>query len=305
MGKNSKSKRDVKLKKRKKAQAQKPKPNASLIVKQVIEEKRSSYIASWSVTAKHYEEQGYYKWMAQQISGYKKVLEVGSGDGRATRQLLDNGHQVISIDENPKCLDATEQYLIESGYKVKRLDREILEYADDCYDIKYSPLSKNLDDDFDVLLINADISHDPHLYELLQEAQLDAVICWLIGSHGARPFNKNVIENGNPMVPAHYRILTQNRVYEVADKILEAGKVLHIVDRGGELTDDQREAMIQCHEDQASVTELLVQPESILSLNYSDPISDKAMEMQFMNQATGEIIKNDTNIFCSITAIKQ
>lgn len=234
MGKNSKSKRDAKLKKRKKINTQIQKVNSSIINKTIMEEKRASYIASWSTTAKHYEEQGYYKWMAQQISGSKKVLEVGSGDGRATKQLLDNGHQVISIDENPKCLDATEKYLIESGYKVKRLDREILNFYDDCYEVKYSPLP-SFDNDFDVLLINADISNDPSLYELLQAEHLDAVICWLIGSHGARSFNKNVIENGNPTVPAHYRILTQNRVYEVADEILDAGKILHIVDRGGEL----------------------------------------------------------------------
>lgn len=304
MGKNSKSKRDAKIKKRKKAQVQTQKPHFSVFDKQMIEEKRTSYIESWSITAKHYEGQGYYDWMAQQVSDFKKILEIGTGDGRATKQLLDNGHQVISIDENPKCLNATEKYLIESGYKVKRLDREILKFHNDCYDINYSTI-ENIDNNFDVLLINADIANDPELYELLKAEKLDAVICWLIGSHGARPFNKSVIENGNPMDPAHYRILTQNRVYEVADQILESGKILHIVDRGAELTNEQRDALIECHEDQASVTKLLVQPESILSLNYSDPISDNAMEMLHTNQATGEIIKNVNKVFCSITSIKQ
>lgn len=303
MGKNSKVRRDAKMKNVKKNQAQAQKKQFKGIDSNTISKLRSDYINEWNITAKHYYEKGYYKWMSEQISSYKNILEVGCGNGCSTKQLLDDGHFVISVDENPKCLDETEKYLVTSGYTVKRIDREkILTPEHSSYQIEYSDIQE-IQDDFDVILINGDISHDPKLYKFLHSYNIDAIICWLIGSHGTRILNKSVIESGCTHNAAHYRILTQNRVYEVADEILKKDGILHIIDRGAELDDQQLNATIQCHNEQASVTKLLVQQDSIKSLPYEEPTSENKMQMITTNQATGEVIQRNDRYFHSIKSI--
>ncbi|EKO3961192.1 hypothetical protein F2K62_002443 [Vibrio fluvialis] len=72
-------------------------------------------------------------------------------------------------------------------------------------------------------------------------------------------------------VTFHYRIFVQNEVYEIADKILRSNGILHIVDRGQELTsEDDKNDLIESHRDQASVTNLVVQ-ETVESREYEDP----------------------------------
>lgn len=307
MSTKSKAKRDAKAKLKKKNSRR---PVQTLATKRPImdsskiNQERNSYIRSWSISAAHFDEKGYYDWMAKQLSGYDKILEVGTGDGSATKNLLEKGHKVISVDENPKCLNIAEQNLRKAGYKVRRLNREVIHFGKGDYHIEYQAI--DIDEanyDYDVLLINADIANDPHLYEFLAKESVDAIICWLIGTHGTRAFNQYVRNNGNPTTPAHYRILTQNRVYEVADEILSSGKILHIVDRGGLLTPEQRNALIQCHQDQASVTRLKVLADSIRSIEYSEPVEEDAMQMYFTNQATGELIESPNKYFHSIQSV--
>lgn len=307
MGKNSKARRDAKMKSVKKkqaqAQAQAQKKQFNGIDSSTISKLRDDYIKDWNITANHYYEKGYYKWMSAQISSYQNILEVGCGNGCSTKQLLDDGHFVISVDENPKCLDETEKHLISCGYTVKRIDREKILTSDrPSYQIEYSDIP-GIQGDFDALLINGDISHDPKLYEFLDSYNIDAIICWLIGSHGTRILNQSVIDSGCTASAAHYRILTQNRVYEVADEILKKDGILHIIDRGTKLDDKQLNDTITCHKAQASVTRLVVQEDSIESLPYEEPTSENKMQMILTNQATGEVIQRNDFYFHSIKSI--
>ncbi|HFQ5059117.1 class I SAM-dependent methyltransferase [Vibrio vulnificus] len=267
-----------------------------------ISELRSEYIAQWEVSAQHFEKQNYYKWMSSFLDGYDKVLEVGTGSGTGTKALIESGHKVISIDENPNCLDVAQTKLERDGFKVLRFNRETLNLdMPFSYSVQYSAI-QTVDSNYDAILLQADIANDPKLYEWLKTQNIDAVTCWLIGSHGARSFNSYLQENGKPQTPAHYRILTQNRVYEVADEILSKGKVLHIVDRGVELDDFQRAQLIQCHEDQASVTTLKVI--NIDSLAYEESRDSSAMSMMVTNQATGEVIEKPKLAFSSVLTQK-
>ncbi len=99
---------------------------------------------------------------------------------------------------------------------------------------------------------------DKFLEEWLSSVEIDRILCWLIGSHGARMFNKVVNEKGIN-TPGEYRIIVQNEVYELADRVLKKDGLLHIVDRVKyPETDLERKYFRESHEDQASVTSLII-----------------------------------------------
>lgn len=242
-------------------------------VKEFIQSQRTEYLNDWeNGNALKFEVDGHYKWMADFLSGFERILEIGTGDGRATLELVKRGHKVVSLDENSVCLDAAQQRLESKGFSVCRLQRETIELApQQKYSIHYSKIDLDLSRDIDVYLIESDVLNDPEIVKWLQTiAKFDGVICWLMGTNAARVFNEAINTNQMPS-PFHYRIFVQNEVYEIADKILRSNGILHIVDRGQELTsEDDKNDLIESHRDQASVTNLVVQ-ETVESREYEDP----------------------------------
>ncbi|MTV64601.1 class I SAM-dependent methyltransferase, partial [Streptococcus pneumoniae] len=68
--------------------------------------------------------------MSQQVNGFDLILEIGAGDGRATCLLAKQGHSIVSVEENPYCLDKTEQRLKAEGIQGTRINRGKLEYEE-------------------------------------------------------------------------------------------------------------------------------------------------------------------------------
>lgn len=242
-------------------------------VKEFIQTQRTDYLNNWGYgNALKFEADGHYKWMADFLNEFERILEIGTGDGRATLELVKRGHKVVSLDENSVCLDAAQQRLESNGFSVCRLQRETIELApQQKYSIHYSKIDLDLSSDIDVYLIESDILNDQGMIEWLQRmAKFDAVICWLMGTNAARVFNEAINTSQMP-TPFHYRIFVQNKVYEIADKILRSNGILHIVDRGKELTSKKdKNDLIESHRDQASVTNLVVQ-ETVECREYEDP----------------------------------
>jgi SAM-dependent methyltransferase len=232
---------------------------------------RKKYANNWSsIDAAGFEQQGLYTWMASFINGHTRVLEIGTGDGRGTCALLAAGHSVTSIDENPNCLKEAEKRIVASGFNATYQKREHSRRKADKYELTYLPPSGS-PPEMGALLIEGDILNDPALTKWLRDQRpFDAVVCWLIGSHKARPKNA-VFEELKIHSSGGYRLCVQNTVYELADQILRPGGVLHIVDRGEPLvTSLLREDMLNSHRDQASVTNLQVDP-NIVDRPYSEP----------------------------------
>ncbi len=250
-------------------------------VKNFIQAGRERYAKEWSNgDSSQFEKDGHYKWMSSFIDGYKFTFEIGTGDGRGTLQLAKNGHRIVSIDENIECLNLAEERLKTNGFKVSRLSRESISISTkkrDAYSISYQEI-KEIYKDFDVILIESDLLNDPELMNwLASQESFDSVVCWLIGTHYSRA-NNDVIDHSQMPSPLHYRIHVQNRVYEIADSILRQQGVLHIVDRGQPLaTNEMRQDLKASHEDQASVTSLIVK--GVDTRKYSVPENDKGVGM--------------------------
>lgn len=63
----------------------------------------SDYIKKWIADADFFDSNGFYEWMSESVNKFELILEIGCGSGQSTRTLLQNGHKVIAIEENPIC----------------------------------------------------------------------------------------------------------------------------------------------------------------------------------------------------------
>jgi SAM-dependent methyltransferase len=79
-----------------------------------------TFLAQWARRACALESAGAYAWMASQIFGTHRVLEVGCGSQESTLALLQAGKQVIAVEANEAALDACMRRLAHTGAAVLR-----------------------------------------------------------------------------------------------------------------------------------------------------------------------------------------
>ena len=237
----------------------------------ILNKERKKYLKKWSNDSKFFYDNKYYDWMNSHIKDYKVVLEIGCGNGLSTLSLIENGHHVIVIDENIECLKETRKTLETKKIKSKIIQREGLfrEYKDS-YEYNYKKINHSFEEN-QILLIEGDVLNDNHLESWLLSIDIDCVVCWLMGSHGARRYNKIIAEK-KIITPQNYRFVIQNSIYEMADRILKDNGILQIVDRGRKPSNEEEKSFLESHQDQASVTALIV--EEIKFLEYKHDIKD-------------------------------
>lgn len=222
-------------------------------IQDAVKLQKSEYANKWSVDAQNYRKNEDYAWMSSFIHDYRNVIEIGTGDGSSTLSLLEDGHIVVGIDENLECLRKAYDTVKSAGYPVKLIHRGNLKTTMTGYKMEYKRLKQNIPDS-GALLIEGDIINDPFLVEWLEQNAFDAIVCWLIGSHAVRSLNDAVMARD----ARQYRFHVQNRVYEIADKILREKGILHIVDRIKSPNEEEKKSILESHKDQASVTSLNV-----------------------------------------------
>lgn len=295
MSKDSKKKRNLKNKKTTKKS---PATLTNLL------KFRKKYIPEWNITSSFFDEQGYYTWMSNQVSGYEHILEIGCGVGYSTLALLKNGHSVTSIEENPECIDATKLLLEKNGFSVKTIKRGIpLERSPERYEIIYNHININSTENFNALIIEGDALTDEKLVKWLsQNKKFDAVVCWLLGTHNYRGNNIRIDLNQIRNAFEH-RIYVQNKVYELADIILRDDGVLNVIDRA-QYPDDQRiiDGYMDSHKDQASVTNLIVE-NKLEFIKYEEPKNSNATQM--MVTIPTEKLEFDPNKMAMLSVISK
>lgn len=152
----------------------------------MLEKAREQYAKKWTEDALAFESEGHYAWMSRFIDGYKRVLEVGCGDGSSTLELARRNHEIISINENPACLRLSSERLVKNGYSPKVIYRGAQKGKMSAYDMVYFPLDIELPAG-QILLIESDLFVDQNLEDwLLHVGPVDAVACWLIGTYNGR-----------------------------------------------------------------------------------------------------------------------
>ncbi|WP_144524336.1 hypothetical protein [Bacillus thuringiensis] len=266
-----------------------------------VDMKRSEYADKWSQSANAHKLNNDYEWMTSFIKGYDRILEIGTGDGSSTLSLVKNGHTVIGIDENIECLKMTFNKLKEHNVDVFLLEREEIKLSDKSkYKVKYSKVHADLSG-CHVILMEGDILNDPHFFSwLATQEKLDAIVCWLIGSHGARRMNEVVQSE----MPGMYRLETQNRVYEIADDFLRPGGILNIVDRvQTPKAESDKQSFFESHQDQASVTTLNVETINFKQIDFKK-VTKKGIEMGLSLGPEAQIPEQIDMSLISISALK-
>ncbi len=107
-----------------------------------------------------------------------------------------------------------------------------------------------------ILLIQGDVLDDNNLEAWLSNINIDCVLCWLIGTHGARNLNKRISER-NMQTATDYRLVVETNACNMCNKILKPGAYLHLVDRGqNPNTQEDTNFYLQQYNQQISLTSL-------------------------------------------------
>ena len=106
------------------------------------------------ISAQYFYNENYYTWMAEKLSGYSTVVEIGCGTGYSTLALVEKGFRVLAIDKNPVCIE-----------EAKRLLH-----------------SKGISDD-QVTFLEGDIVDRVFRENLICSYAFDIVICWNVGTY--------------------------------------------------------------------------------------------------------------------------
>lgn len=250
----------------------------SAAVEGPLNQVREQYANNWANGhAEHFRTQGDYEWMAGFLDSCPRIVEVGTGDGSGTIALCRRGAVVVSIEKNPFCLQLAKRKLHEAGVPVIVESRgTVVPDADGTsFEIAYSSINSQMPTE-GALLLGGDVTVDRELVSwMVAHAPFDGIACWNIGTYR---LNLDVTSN-----PSRYRLIVQNRVYEMAERILKPGGILHVVDRGRAPTEEHLQAMIESqfdgHQDQASITSLCVDP-NIQYRVYEPPPENTGISMQ-------------------------
>lgn len=196
--------------------------------------------------------------MACQLKGYspKRIFDIGCGDGRGILALEKEyggvDWQVFSIEENSECLHNARQLLRQNGIKASVIRRcDVIVQAPNTHAI--TTQSGRLTAAPGANLFEGDILADEEVEGFLcAQPKFDAITVWLMGTHPLR-FECYNIHELNIQNTGDYRLRVQNKAYELANRILRTGGVLHIIDRGEiPTTENLRNDCLNSHRDQAA-----------------------------------------------------
>lgn len=201
----------------------------------------NEYATRWSATATAFQQQGAYDWMAAQVMGHQpsKILDVGCGMGNGLAALLarDARLDLVSIDEVTGCLQQTETRLQQAGFQVERIDRLRFPVTNGIeHRIKVTGAIPTRLQPITLVQGNAATPDDDLLRFLEQQAPFDTMTVWLIGAHLLRLHCEDALKR-SIRSPEAYRLMVQNRAYELANRLLRPGGVLNLVDREGQSND--------------------------------------------------------------------
>lgn len=169
------------------------------------------YSTEWGIQSTYFQQKGYYSWMASKIKKDSNIIEVGSGCGLATLELIKSGHKIICIESNPDCALATVKTL--STHKIESVQVNTVAEA----------LIEFLNGKVPVLLVDVLKITENQWQELAEN--VNCILCWLFGTYPA-----DIARNGFA-APDKFREKIEENLINVFKTKLSSGSQLNFVNR--------------------------------------------------------------------------
>ncbi|MCE0917392.1 class I SAM-dependent methyltransferase [Pseudomonas sp. NMI760_13] len=212
---------------------------------------QAQYAQEWKVDAEHISNDGHHFWMAEQLGPQNLVVEIGCGAGASTLALAKKS-RVICIESNPTLVELCKDNLLANNVSVQVVSTPELTEATS-----------------QVVIVHCDI-FDLSIEQYLKAMKPTAIACWLIGA-APETIAKNIdkeLEDFTGAEMAFYRKKVHSRAYKLGANILEPKGVIHIVDRIGIRSwnekDFVRMAVVEMHSELAGAGYLVDKNNSYL-----------------------------------------
>jgi len=202
------------------------------------------YAVQWNISAQYFYEQGYYSWMSENLNGCKSVLEIGCGTGYSTLALAEKGFKVLAIDKNSNCIAKAKELLSSKGFQ-----------------------------DDQVIFIEGDVAEDSFRKRLIENYSFEIVVCWNVGTYWGKEmfqyYLPHMLEYGLDVgqIKANPESSYSELIIWEACRIAKAKNTpIHIVDRGGEIINEQTDPYYSMLKNEFEYSEILydnLQAESI------------------------------------------
>lgn len=177
------------------------------------------YSVEWKKQSSHFLKNKYYSWMASKINEKSNIIEVGSGCGFASLELVKEGHKIICVESNPDCAKATVNTLLASNInsvQVNNINDAITEFKNG-----------------NVPVVNIDVLNisDSEWGELITYTNINCILCWLFGTYPADLIGQGFKE------PNRFREKIENYLIYLFKTKLPKNSQINIVNRGAEKRD--------------------------------------------------------------------
>ncbi len=172
------------------------------------------YSVEWKKQSSYFLKNKYYSWMASKINKTSNIIEVGSGCGFASVELVKEGHKIICVESNPDCAKATVNTLLASNInsvQVNNINDAITEFKNGNVPVV----------NIDVLSIS-----DSEWGKLIANTNINCILCWLFGTY-PDDFKKHGFHD-----PSKLREKIEFSLKMVFKTILPSASQLNIVNRG-------------------------------------------------------------------------
>ncbi|MDT3723133.1 class I SAM-dependent methyltransferase [Pseudomonas oryzihabitans] len=246
------------------------------------------YAQEWEINSRSFSNEGYYRWMVEQLGAATKVLEVGCGSGNGTIALVKSGCKVVVIEPNRPMINIAIKNLKGAGY--------------DAVEVDLRQLAAQENDAPSVSIIHGDV-FSLEFSETSVKAKFDAVVCWLVGSEPERQaehLNKKLEDFDGPEA-AYYRELIHARCYKIGESLLKKSGVVHLVDRGGIRSwsdkDDARDSLVAQHQELAGDAYDVSRSNTFLRKLHSD------MKASHINYIAEQAAASAITVFSSVKGV--
>jgi len=208
-----------------------------------LNKERKEYCNNWEISSCDFLNGGIYEWCEDIIKDKHCLFEIGVGTGISSKFLIEKGHRIFGIEENPECIKKCKETLSDNDVRIIERGEETTPPYSNYYEMEYHDFQEELDESQSII-IESDFMMEDVIPKKFPNIKFDAIICWFIGVHNMMGFNFNQIQRyrtTDTVDKEIYRQTLQCAIFEVADKYLNKNGIINLVDRGIVFKDKEKE----------------------------------------------------------------